>query len=177
MVPVGGSIIYGTAKKDTATQWVNKSHPGRAPGGPTVDLFLTLVEMGETTLKGLVAKRKEHYGLLKEGLAEVMAKYGERVLDTPRNSISIACTLGNLPSSVDPTFIGSYLFSRHVSGCRVLKAAPPKAISGIEFSNYGCHSDEYPHLPFFTTAAAIGLRDEEIPIFMKRLDDCLSNFY
>jgi len=46
----------------------------------------------------------------------LLPKYGERVLDTKTNKISIACTLTNLPSEIDPTFIGSYLFSRRVSG-------------------------------------------------------------
>jgi O-phospho-L-seryl-tRNASec:L-selenocysteinyl-tRNA synthase len=40
MVPVGGSIIYSGKKKDLVEK-INKIYPGRASGGPTVDLFIT----------------------------------------------------------------------------------------------------------------------------------------
>ena len=57
MVPVGGSIIYspqGPKGKNNSIgiiQKINKFYPGRASGGPIVDLFITYLEMGETNLK------------------------------------------------------------------------------------------------------------------------------
>lgn len=38
-----------------------------------------------------------------------------------------------------------------------------------EFRNYGGHIDNYPHA-YFTSAAAIGVRKEEIDVFIDRLD-------
>lgn len=63
----------------------------------------------------------------------MLPKYGERVLDTKTNKISIACTLTNLPSEIDPTFIGSYLFSRRVSGLWVCTIQASKKFCDIDF--------------------------------------------
>lgn len=45
MVPVGGSIIYSPKKKDLIEK-INQFYPGRASGGPIVDLFITYLQMG-----------------------------------------------------------------------------------------------------------------------------------
>jgi O-phospho-L-seryl-tRNASec:L-selenocysteinyl-tRNA synthase len=42
MVPVGGSVIYSHKKKDLIDK-INKFYPGRASGGPIIDLFLTFL--------------------------------------------------------------------------------------------------------------------------------------
>ena len=177
MVPVGGSIVYGPKKKDSPVQWANKAYPGRASGGPIVDLFLTLIEMGELRLRSLLRERKDNFTFLKEQLTECLSEFNERVLETPGNKISIASTLEHLPASVDPTFIGSYLFSRKVSGLRVVKPGAEKEVGGIPFTDYGSHSSAYTHLPYFTTAAAIGGSKAEIELFIKRLQKCLRKFY
>lgn len=57
MVPVGGSIIYAPVKKHLCEK-INKFYPGRASASPLMDLFLTYLQMGESTLKGLLAERK-----------------------------------------------------------------------------------------------------------------------
>lgn len=46
MVPVGGSIIYSPQPSKTKDdigiiQKINKNYPGRASGGPIIDLFIT----------------------------------------------------------------------------------------------------------------------------------------
>lgn len=45
MVPVGGSVIYSHKKKDLIEK-INKFYPGRASAGPTLDLFITFLQMG-----------------------------------------------------------------------------------------------------------------------------------
>ena len=57
MVPVGGSIIYSPKKKDLVEK-INKFYPGRASGGPTMDLFITYLQMGQHTLTLLLKERK-----------------------------------------------------------------------------------------------------------------------
>lgn len=42
MVPVGGSVIYSHVKNGLV-QKINKFYPGRASGGPILDLFLTFL--------------------------------------------------------------------------------------------------------------------------------------
>lgn len=128
MVPVGGSVIYSAKKKDLVDK-INKFYPGRASGGPTLDLFLTFLQMGQTTMKALMKERKENYEYLKKELSTVLALYGEHCLETKNNKISVACTLTCLnekvfvPQGLSATFFGSYLFSRRVSGVRVVASS------------------------------------------------------
>jgi len=131
MVPVGGSIIYAPVKKHLVEK-INKFYPGRASAGPLMDLFLTYLQMGEVTLRSLLNERKQNYVYLKEQLTRVAEKHGERVLSTPRNKISMACTLTTLnatvflPNGINATYFGSYLFSRRVSGVRVVNSSNGK---------------------------------------------------
>lgn len=71
MVPVGGSIIYSSQPAKTKDgvgiiQKINKFYPGRASGGPIMDLFITYLQMGETNLKLLLKERKENFKYLYE---------------------------------------------------------------------------------------------------------------
>ena len=184
MVPVGGSIIYSPKKKDLVDK-INKFYPGRASGSPTLDLFITYLQMGQQTLARLLKERKQNFSYLKKRLCDVLPEYGERVLETKNNKISIAVTLTSLnnkffrPNNINATFFGSYLFSRRVSGVRVVnssdeKLSPP--IGESRFLNYGSHSDCYPHLPYFTCAAAIGQTQEEIDVFILRMREAFEHF-
>ena len=140
MVPVGGSVIYSSQKKGLVEK-INKFYPGRASGGPTLDLFLTFLQMGQVTLKKLMKERKENYDYLKKELKTTLAIYGERCLETKNNKISIGCTLTNInekvfkPQGISATFFGSYLFSRRVSGVRVVASSDSKLtnINGSTF--------------------------------------------
>ena len=77
-------------------------------------------------MRRLLSERKQNYTYLKEKLTAVAEKHGERVLAVPGNKISMACSLTNLnetvfkPNEVKATYFGSYLFSRRVSGVRVV---------------------------------------------------------
>ena len=67
MVPVGGSIIYAPVKKHLVEK-INKFYPGRASASPLMDLFLTLLQMGEVNLRRLLNERKQNFAYLKEKL-------------------------------------------------------------------------------------------------------------
>lgn len=131
MVPVGGSLIYCPKKKDIVDQ-VNKMYPGRASGAPILDLFITLLSMGETKYKELLQERKQNFKILHEGLQKLAIKYDEKVLVTNNNKISLGFTIGNLvekclkPKNLTATYFGSYLFSRRVSGVRVVDTSNGK---------------------------------------------------
>ncbi len=99
MVPVGGSVIYSNKKKELVEK-INKFYPGRASGGPIIDLFLTFLQMGQSTMKSLVKERKENYEYLKTQLGTTLAIYGEKCLVTKNNKISLSCTLTNLNTKV-----------------------------------------------------------------------------
>ena len=84
---IGGSIIAGF---DTDfVRKVAQNYPGRASSSPTIDVFITLMQMGTAGYKALMDERRENYKLLKEEMTKVAEKYGERVLETRNNPISI----------------------------------------------------------------------------------------
>ena len=153
-----------------------------------MDLFITYLEMGETTYRSLLKERKDNFNYLMTKLNELLPKYNERVLLTKGNKISIASTLSSLnervflPNNINATFFGSYLFHRRVSGVRVCnKSSKPTGFgqgdSATSFTNYGTHSNNYPCLPYFTAAAAIGQTKSEIDLFVVRLDEAFKHFY
>jgi hypothetical protein len=114
----------------------------------------------------------------------LLPAYGERVLITKNNKISIACTLTTLntkvfqPNNINATYFGSYLFSRRVSGVRVVNSSFGKqaTIGNTKLTNYGSNSETYPHLPYFTCAASIGQERSEIEVFIHRLREAFEHF-
>lgn len=126
MVPVGGSIVYSPKGAPAIVDKVKTMYPGRASGAPITDLFITQLSMGESHFKQLLKERKANFLDLKDGLKKFAEETGEAVLETPNNKISIAVSFRQLdekclkPNNVTATFFGSYLFSRRVSGVRVV---------------------------------------------------------
>ena len=68
---------------------VAQNYPGRASSSPTIDVFITLMQMGTTGYKELMDERKENYKILKAEMTKIAQKYGERVLETKNNPVSI----------------------------------------------------------------------------------------
>lgn len=179
MVPVGGSIISGYDSEFVRN--ISRNYPGRASITPTVDVFITLLQMGTSGYKKLTDERKENYKKLKEEMGKIADKYGERLLDVKNNPISIAMTLKNfavddgndkLLKSVSE--IGSMLFTRGVSGTRVITGREEKIFEGGHvFKGWGSHYDNS-DVPYITAAAAIGMNQNDINLFIKRLDKVLA---
>ena len=121
-------------------------------------------------------------------IPQVVAAHGERVLETPTNRISFGITLdtfGPGPSGggaaetpskdMDQTYLGSMLFTRCVSGTRVVRRGEVKKVCGLEFQGFGSSLDDYPHT-YMTAAAAIGGSREEIDRFIDVLGKTLISF-
>ena len=68
---------------------VAQNYPGRASSSPTIDVFITLMQMGTTGYKQLMDERRENYKILKQEMSKIAEKYGERVLETKNNPVSI----------------------------------------------------------------------------------------
>mmetsp|Transcript_32331 Transcript_32331/g.52550 ORF Transcript_32331/g.52550 Transcript_32331/m.52550 type:complete len:545 (-) Transcript_32331:138-1772(-) len=174
MVPVGGSIIAGFDKK--FIQDVSKTYPGRASMSPVYDVFLTLVGLGETGYASLIRSQKDNFRYFKEQLAKLLKEYGERVLEVPDNPISLAFTIDSF--SIDkrrgPTYVGSMLFKRCVSGPRAFARKTEKSVCGIRFTGYGSHCNAYPH-DYLVMACAIGMTRSDIDRFLKRLNAVLKD--
>ena len=224
MVPVGGAIVASSNK--IAIQQLAESYPGRASSAPVIDLFVTLLALGETGLKRLWVERERLLPLFIDGLQGIAEKYGERVLVSPHNSISIAVSIHRLKPSVcmnnnnnsnvaggadtlpcsdtkdhtidvnstptntsihntsssnnvnkQLTYFGSLLFHRLVSGTRVVVGGEEcTSVVGFNFAGWGSSSSCYP-LPYFTAACAVGLTEDDISLFLRRLDSVFREYH
>lgn len=196
LVPVGGSIIAGFDPVEI--QKISQLYPGRASAAPTIDVFITLLQLGVSGYRQLLCDRKRHFEVLKLRLREVADKFGERVLETKNNTISIAITLptttaisgaessadgdgdgggggdgGLMSSGGGASEIGSKLFMRGVSGTRVVTGQTNKNVEGYHFKGWGSHSESNPGTPYLTAAAAVGMTDQDVHLFIKRLEKVL----
>jgi O-phospho-L-seryl-tRNASec:L-selenocysteinyl-tRNA synthase len=139
--------------------------------------------MGERGYRGLLKERQRVAPSLIEGLRGIAHKHGLSLLPSPRNSISFAVSIDNLLLSLpaedrakEATFIGSMLFQRSVSGCRVIpKTSTASVIGGHSFINWGSHSNLNQH-NYFTVACSIGTRKEDIDGFLERLDKVIVKY-
>ena len=126
MVPVGGAVVAGFDKN--LIREISSSYPGRASMSPTLDVFITLLSMGVRGYKQLLDTRKQMFNSLGSQLKSLEEKYPVRVLKSKNNTISIAVSLDWFKDVTDKegegrkemTSVGSMLFTRGVSGTRVV---------------------------------------------------------
>ncbi|XP_024144205.1 O-phosphoseryl-tRNA(Sec) selenium transferase isoform X1 [Oryzias melastigma] len=172
MVPVGGAIIAGF---DAAfIEEISKMYPGRASASPSLDVLITLLTMGANGYKKYLSERKEIYSVLAEELKSLASAHGERLLHTPHNPISLAMSLDGLQANSNQavTQLGSMLFTRQVSGARVIPLGREQTINGYTFRGFMSHSESYP-CPYLNAASAIGITREDVTLCIKRLDKSL----
>lgn len=184
-------------------------YPGRASMSPLLDLLITLLHWGLAGWRRELAAREAVFPLAQARLREAAAGWGERLLETPGNPISLAITLDSLPAAParegtggagpsgeraaepaegpgggggaaegrgsSPSFLGSMLFSRCVSGTRVVVRGVRQTVAGHEFRGYGAHCDAYPS-DYLTVAAALGTSEAEVEEFVRRMGKCLAEF-
>lgn len=176
-MPVGGAIV--ACPSLDFIQGVSAAYAGRASISPIMDLFITLVSMGETNFRALLETRKENFSILRSGLCLIAEKYDMTLAFSPNNAISVALVLSstkNTPPEEDFSYLGSMLFQRNISGCRVVvPVADQVKICGFQFSNWGAHSSQY-QIPYLTAACAIGVDVKDIEIFLAKLDKIIQKF-
>jgi O-phospho-L-seryl-tRNASec:L-selenocysteinyl-tRNA synthase len=220
LVPVGGAIVASPQ-----TQLVEKVaglYPGRASMSPLLDLFITLLHLGVSGWKALLKERKDNMAWFQERFAAAAQKHNLRLLSCPANRISLCCDLNPLirnrngagvangsttekdkeavAGEMDHlTFLGSALFTRRVSGPRVVLCTPfpeapavssaaspdeaqpavsgryKKVIDGVSFESYGAHADTYPYC-YMTAACAIGATRQEMESFLQRFDSAIQDY-
>ena len=73
------------------------------------------------------------------------------------------------------SMLGSMLFSRFVSGTRVVTTTGSKSVAGLSFPGYGAHADAYT-VPYITAAAAMGMQKSEVDVFVQRLQSVIDEF-
>ncbi|KAG8591603.1 hypothetical protein GDO81_000233 [Engystomops pustulosus] len=172
MVPVGGAVVAGF--DDSFLEEISKMYPGRASASPSLDVLITLLSLGASGYKNLLTERKELFAYLANELKTLAAKHNERLLDTPQNPISLAMSLKNMNDKGTSaiTQLGSMLFTRQVSGARVVPLGTSQTVSGHVFKGFMSHSNDYP-CAYLNAASAIGIKKQDIDLFIKRLDKCL----
>jgi len=167
MVPVGGAVIACPSSEFLKN--ISSTYPGRASGAPILDLFVTFLSMGETGYQRILRERRSLVQTFKQRLQDFAHSFGERLLESPNNTISFAVSLDHFPN---PTSIGSSLFLRRVSGTRVITPESNKSVCGISFNSYGASYSNYP-AAYITAACAVGLSLREIDLFFERLSQVL----
>ncbi|KAJ8262066.1 hypothetical protein GJAV_G00161780 [Gymnothorax javanicus] len=174
MVPVGGAIIAGFDQ--SFIQEISRMYPGRASATPSLDVLITVLSLGASGYKKLLKERKEMYNHLAQELQRLAEAHGERLLHTPHNPISLAISLDSLQamSGGAVTQLGSMLFTRQVSGARVVPLGNEQVVSGYVFKGFMSHSEAYP-CPYLNAASAVGITRDDVTLCMKRLDKCLKS--
>ncbi|XP_043218845.1 O-phosphoseryl-tRNA(Sec) selenium transferase-like [Amphibalanus amphitrite] len=174
MVPVGGAIVAGFDK--ALVDSISKNYPGRASAAPSVDLLITLLALGAEGWKARLQERKRMYTELQQRMMQLAERHGERLLLTRNNPISIGMTLtGRGGDRTELTQIGSMLYTRCVSGTRVIAPGDTKVIAGHQFEGWGAHHSHYPHA-YLTAAAAIGITETDVERFIGQLDKVLARW-
>jgi len=174
MVPVGGAVIAGFDKKLVGE--ISQSYPGRASNGPTVDVFVTLLSMGVQGYKALLEDRKRVFSSLVTQLESLEAQYPVKVMRSKNNTISVALALKLETDSKVLTSIGSQLFTRGVSGTRVVTGLEVKSVEGVVFQGWGAHTDHCGPA-YLTAAAGLGMTDLDLERFIKRLRKVLEKVF
>ncbi|KAL9891283.1 O-phosphoseryl-tRNA(Sec) selenium transferase-like isoform 1-T2 [Glossina fuscipes fuscipes] len=113
MVPVGGAIVAGFEESSVHT--VAKAYAGRASSSQSLDVLITLLCLGKIGYQDLISQRKLNFVY-----------------------ISLAFELKTLYTDV-ATELGSMLFTRGVSGTRIVTKGCNKCIDGFEFADWGSH--------------------------------------
>lgn len=170
MVPVGGSIIAGF-NKELMTE-ISKTYPGRASFTPTLDVIITLLSLGKEGYINLLNERDDMFKYLNLELEKFAKSIDEKVLVTTENNISIAMTLTTMKEQ-DLTKFGSMLFTRNVTGARVVTTADKKKIKDHVFEGWGSHCNDY-QFPYITAASAVGIKKSDIDRFIGKLGECYS---
>lgn len=90
-------------------------------------------------------------------------------MDVGLNRISLAISLKGWTSGQQTAF-GARLFSRGVTGARVVPNGSSKTVEGYKFVNFGSHSSRQ-HDGYLNVACAIGMPTREIKELAKVLRD------
>lgn len=64
------------------------------------------------------------------------------------------------------------LFTRLVSGARVVPVGTKQDINGYTFKGFMSHTNCY-QCPYLNAASAIGIKKQDVDLFIKKLDKCL----
>lgn len=137
MVPVGGAVVCGFDAEIVKS--VGICYAGRASSAHSLDVLMTLLSVGMDGYRDYLSKREHNFQVLKEGIEGLAREFNlapEFNFVQIRNSISVAFSLKALSCDcheVDVDVIGSMLFTRGVSGSRLVKHNTSYSLEDIVF--------------------------------------------
>ncbi|XP_011209551.2 O-phosphoseryl-tRNA(Sec) selenium transferase [Bactrocera dorsalis] len=167
LVPVGGAIIAGF--NEQLVRNVAKAYPGRASSAQTLDVFMTLLSLGRNGYLNLVKERKANFEYLRMRMQEFAVSHGELLLEAKGNPISLAMSLRQFQdANMELTKFGSMLYTRGISGARVVAVGDRRKIEGHEFINWGTHHSAT-RTAYLTMAAGLGITKAEIDNCFQKL--------
>jgi O-phospho-L-seryl-tRNASec:L-selenocysteinyl-tRNA synthase len=177
MTPVGGAVLL--APLQSTIDSVAGTYAGRASSAPIVDLLATLLWLGKDGWMSALKARKELSKRMCAALYQLAAHHGERVLLCSSNPISSAMTVGVVTAGGPPTELGSMLFQRGVTGCRVVAAGSHKMVGTVNVSNWGASAPGeggYIHGPYLTVASAVGQTERDVEVFCSKFTAAVKAF-
>lgn len=95
---------------------------------------MTLLSLGKQGYMNICKERKLNYNILKQELEAIANKYDCHLLECKGNRISLTLSIGNL-NVQQPTQLGSMLYTRGISGSRVIAAGSTKTIDNVIFKS------------------------------------------
>ena len=187
LVPVGGSVIASSEKE--FVRKASQIYPGRASFYPIQDLFISLVTHGKSGFRMLYTNRENILHIFQAQIRAFAIMKGEKVYISAKNDISFSMSLIHIKDDRKRTQIGAEIFSRGITGARVIVFDnKEKRIGSYIFRNYGSHQSEYwsdlyeiplsvaeqqktnelhcEKVPYLTVACAIGMQEKEVTRFM-----------
>lgn len=173
MVPVGGAIVCGFNTQ--TVEAVANRYAGRASSSQSLDVLMTLLSLGWSGYKDYLTKREENFRLLKERTLALCGKFRLPYIYTAtRNPISVAISLDSKALRGIADDIGSKLFTRGVSGCRLVKTGVTLDLDGYTFEDWGCHLVQL-DVTYLTAAIGLGCEKSELLVFLDKLDNILGS--
>lgn len=172
MVPVGGAIVCGFDAN--AVENVANLYAGRASGSQAIDVLITLLSLGMTGYQDYLEKRERNFRLLKNGVEQLYKELTLGVVSdfiAIRNQISVGFPLKifyDYGGQIETGEIGSMLFTRGVSGARLVKPATDNTVEGFHFNGWGGHTSDI-SAPYLTAAVGLGCEEYEIHNFLSKL--------
>ncbi|GJQ88153.1 hypothetical protein Trydic_g13155 [Trypoxylus dichotomus] len=162
-VPVGGAIV-ACFDKQIFSKFTDICSENMSIS-PIIDVVVTLLNIGKDKYLKALDDCESIYDYLKSEMVKLAGTYNEEVITNPGNPISIALTLTHVPKG-SLTQIGSMLYTRNISGVRVVTAEETTSICDYKFQRWGTHCNNC-GIPYLTAAASIGILRTDVDIFIK----------
>ncbi|MHA1683611.1 MAG: O-phosphoseryl-tRNA(Sec) selenium transferase [Promethearchaeota archaeon] len=150
LTPVGGAVVASSSAEKI--EQLSRVYAGRASAQPLVQFIASVLTLGLTGYKTLMAEQVENRKFLEVNVRKIAERIGQRLLET-HNPVAIAMTLHDIPRD-----IGGKLYNLRVTGPRCVYPG-----------DFGSCIDSYPS-PYLTLNAGIGARRTDFVKLVRKLD-------